>query len=504
MIARRLLYLNTHRLSAYAWRQGCLHAEGVFETGDNDLTRFTAYLAEHRRSHFYMLANVAEEGHVLETIPFLRGSDRKALITRKTAQHFPGTPLATAISLGYEKTQRKNEKLLLSALTDPGHFAPWLQALKQAEVPLAGLYTVAQLGGLLLGKLGYGKGRCLLLSVQDHSIRETFLNNGQALFSRMAPLADSSIAGTASAFAAEAGKLQQYLVGQRLVGREESLPVFIVAHPQAIPAIEKASPERSHLDFSIIDSHAAARRLKLDSAPDDNRCDYLFLHLLATAAPAQQFAGEEERHDYRLAQIRQGLIGLGLVGLLGSALFAAKETYRGHSLRQDSQSLSTSESDLNWRYQEIAATFPQLGIDNQTLRRLTDRHADLHRQQRQPAAAYLSLSRALDQSPEIELENLGWTLGNPGPGKTATLAGDEEHTTVQGSIRTIPGSDPRQILNVLEHFVSLLRADPANTVIVTQSPYDTASGRSLRGGDLEDGQARTPRFTLRITRKLGT
>jgi hypothetical protein len=58
-----------------------------------------------------------------------------------------------------------------------------------------------------------------LLTLQDHSIRESFLVDGQTLFSRMAPLTDSSIAGIASSFAAEAGKLHQYLVANaRLVG----------------------------------------------------------------------------------------------------------------------------------------------------------------------------------------------------------------------------------------------------------------------------------------------
>ena len=32
MISRRLLYLDTQRLKAYAWRQGKLSPEGVFET----------------------------------------------------------------------------------------------------------------------------------------------------------------------------------------------------------------------------------------------------------------------------------------------------------------------------------------------------------------------------------------------------------------------------------------------------------------------------------------
>jgi len=31
VISRRLLYLDTQRLTAYAWRHGKLSAEGVFE-----------------------------------------------------------------------------------------------------------------------------------------------------------------------------------------------------------------------------------------------------------------------------------------------------------------------------------------------------------------------------------------------------------------------------------------------------------------------------------------
>lgn len=503
MIARRLLYLNTHRLSAFAWQQGQLLPEGSFEADQGGLDRFAEYLAEHGRSHFHLLANVAEEGHVLETIPFLQGSDRQALITRRIGQHFLGTPLAAAISLGYEKRKRKNEKLLLSALTNPAHFEPWLQRIKEAEAPLAGVYTVAQLGGQLLKKLGFGQGRYLLLTLQDHSIRETYLVNGQPLFSRMAPLVDSSIAGIANSFAAEAGKLQQYLIGQRLVGREEVLPVFMIAHPQAIPAIMKTCPDHGHLNFTIIDSHDAARQLKLKTLPGDSRSDLLFLHLLATAPPAQQFAGETYRHDFRLSQIRQGLIGIGVIALLGGTLFAAKEIYRTHTLRLETQQLITSESDLNWRYQEISATFPQLGIDNDTLRRLTDRHRDLRQQQRQPGPAYRALGQALNRMPAIELEGLEWKIGTSGPSTAAIIAGDEEITTVRAAIHLERGATTRQVLNTLEQFVELLRSDPAGTVTVTQQPFEIESGRTLRGGDSEDDNDQPRKFTLQISRKLG-
>lgn len=510
MTARRLLYLNTHRLSAYAWRQGKLSSEGEFEGDNEGLAGFAEYLQHQRNSQFSLLANVAEEGHVLETIPYLQGRDRQTLITRKIGQHFLGTPLAATVSLGYEKAKRKNEKLLISALTNPAHFAPWLTRINAAEVPLAGIYSVAQLGGQLLKKLGHGNPRCLLLTLQDHSIRESFIVDGQALFSRMAPLTDSSISGIASSLAVEAGKLHQYLIGQRQVGRDEILPVFIVAHPQALPAIEAACPDRGQLTFALIDSHVAAQKLGLHTPPADSRSEFLFLHLLSTAPPKAQFAGESYRHDFRLSQIRQGIIALGLLAVLASALFSAKEIYQAYALREESRALTASEADLNWRYREISATFPQLGIDNETLRRVTTRYSDLTGQQRQPGPAYRVVSRALNEIPNISLDIIEWKIGRSGQSTLApavvsmatAIVGKEEITTVRGSIRPERNATPRQTLATFEQFVERLQSDPANTINVLQRPFDMESGRALRGGDNEDESSLPRQFVVEISRKL--
>jgi hypothetical protein len=481
--ARRLLYLNTHRLTAYLWQGGRLHAEASFAIGEEGHASFSDYLSIHRRSEFSLLANVAEEGHVLETIPFLQGADRQALITRKIGQHFMGSPLAAAFSLGYEKNRRKNEKLLLSALTNPTHFEPWLQRIANGEVPLAGIYTVAQLAGPLLNKLGGATKRSVLLSMQDHSIRESYVVDGRTLFSRMAPISDSSIAGIASSFAAEASKLQQYLIGQRLIGRDENLPVFIIAYPPAIPAIDNACPDRGNLSFSIIDSHRAADKLGLKTPPEDNRCDPLYLHLLATSPPRQQFAGAAHRHDFQLARIRRGILALGLTALLGGLLLAARESYHAHTLRQETQELQAREAEMQARYQEISSSFPQLGIDNNTLRNLTDRYAELSRQQRQPEAALLYLSRAVDQVPAIELARIDWQVGRKSSDTSAAIEGKEEITTVHGNIQLDPAATIRQVLATFEQFVNLLRLNPDNTVRVLQPPYDMVSDRTLRGGE---------------------
>ena len=86
MTAHRLLYLSTHRMTAYRWRSGVLEVEGAFATNDGGHQQFSDYIKQQRRSTFALLANVAEEGFHLETIPFLQGKDRQTVITRKLGQ----------------------------------------------------------------------------------------------------------------------------------------------------------------------------------------------------------------------------------------------------------------------------------------------------------------------------------------------------------------------------------------------------------------------------------
>jgi hypothetical protein len=102
-----------------------------------------------------------------------------------------------------------------------------------------------------------------------------------------------------------------------------------------LPSVENACPDRGPLTFAFIDSHIAAAKLGLHTPPEDSRSEALFLHLLATSPPRQQFAGEAPRHDYRLSQIRQGMIAVGIIALLGSVLFAPKKRIRRkHSARK--------------------------------------------------------------------------------------------------------------------------------------------------------------------------
>ena len=136
MKTSRLLYFSTHQMTAYRWHSGELAAEGVFATSAQGHVEFAAYLAQRRESIFTILANVSEEGFQIETIPFLRGADRQAVIARKLAQLFFNATLTASLSLGYQKSKRKDERVMLAALTNNDFFTPWLSALMRTKAAI--------------------------------------------------------------------------------------------------------------------------------------------------------------------------------------------------------------------------------------------------------------------------------------------------------------------------------------------------------------------------------
>lgn len=500
MIPRRLLYLDSHRLTAYRWQGGNLVPEGAFENGIDGFDRFADYLKSCGVCQYALLANVAEEGHALESIPYLRGTDRAALIARKVSQHFLGTSLSTAISLGYEKTRRKNEKLLISALTNPSYFEPWLQRLRACKAALSGIYSVAQLGGLLMKKLGFSPPRALLLTMQDQSIRESYLVDGRVHFSRMAPITHSSIAGIASSFSAEAGKLHQYLIGQRLIGRDETLPVLIVAHPLSLAAVRSACPDRPQLSFRVLGNDTLAEALKMRSPPEDSRCDRLFLQLLATQPPPEQFAAHEHLHGFRLSQIRQALLAFGILVLLASLLFSARELYKAREYEGAVAGLVVNERDLMARYQAMSGAIPQTGVDLDTLRRLTDGYGQLKRQQLLPGSALGNLGRVLESVPAISLIEVDWRITHTDPTRPESEV--QEITTIQASLNLPSGSGPREALAMVDLFADSLRRNPDQQVRITQPPVRMESSSPLRGGDSEIEAAQPTAFSLEVTRRL--
>jgi hypothetical protein len=487
MASRNLLYLDARAMAAWRWRRGALSCEAEFTPDEEGLERFADHLAENPKQSFALLVNVAEEGFHVETIPYLRGGDRETVIRRKLAQTFFDTPLCAAISLGREKGRRRDERLLLAALSAPSFFQPWLDAMGRANAALSGIFSLPLLAPALLRKLRLPPEPCLLLSIQDQSLRQSFFEKGEARFSRLTPLQDGD---PGEIVATEAARISQYLSSQRLIGRGQAITAHVLAQPRAFDAIRERCVDTPALRFHVLDPVECARRIGLASCPPDRRVESLFLHLLATDPPGVQFADATLRHDFCILRLGSWLRGAGVAALAaclllsGAYLFDARQNRREAADEREVAALSRRH------YEAVVETFPRLPVDHETLKRVIERYLAEEVRGATPLPLYREISRALQGEAAVDIDRLEWKIDGAGEG-----------IVVHGRLHAGAQATTRQTLAAFGRFVDLLRANAALKVDVLRQPFDIAPDLALRGGDTRE-EAEKPRgFVLRLARR---
>ncbi len=507
MPQRRVLFLDTSLLSAYRVGGGKVEREGSFAADAAGLQAFAAYLAHHRRSLFMLLADVVEEGFQLEDIPYSSGKDRIAIIKRKLAQFFYGTPLSVARSQGRLKTGRRDERLLLMALTQPQQFEPWLEALRTAHANLVGIYTVAQLVPTLLP--ANAPPQQLIITQTRSGLRQSFFVDRQLRFSRLTPLATGSSQESAVATSIETAKMHQYLSSQRLIDRDRPLATRVLVHPAQLAALRDRCRDSAILRFEFADLLQEGKRAGLHTPANDSQAETLFCHLLAKSTPAEQFARSTERRFYRLWLTRFALHAASAVILVSGLLFAAKFGLDIFSLREATEQMRQQTRIDQQRYDAALQALPKIPLTTADLRALVDRYDGVAKRAQGPAPLLSQLSQSLDAFPGIAIESLEWKVveqlvaapvGQP-PVPPAMAGGPYVQVKVFARLPIGMVGDQRGQLNLVSEFTKHLGNSPDTLVVILQPPVDTQSGKTLKSGD-ERSTPEAPEFSFRLIRKL--
>lgn len=498
MPQHRVLYLTPTHLTAYRAGGRKVEPEADFGSDAVGLEAFGAYLQAHERSLFTLLVDASDEGFQSEDIPHCSGKDRASIISRKLGQHFYGTPYAIASSLGRLKTGRRDERLLMMALTKPQLLSPWINAMRERQAILAGICSASQLLGTLLDKESGDQE--LLISLTRAGLRQTFFVQRQLRFSRLTPLATGSLEEFSIAVVVEAGKMYQYLVSQRLVDRSKPLSTRVVAHPAHLSALRDACASNGNLRFNLVDLLAEARRQGADLALADSCTEPLLCHGLLRKPPADQFASSVERGFYRLWQTRFALKGIAAAILAGGLLFAAKTMLDMQQTEAEVARLDHEVMEKRRHYDQTLQSLPKITLTTDNLRALVDRYEAVERRAVGPEPMLLHLSRSLDAFPGVALENLEWRIVESVP-LNAAVPGPHAQLVVSAHLPLGLVGNQRAQINLVNDFASHLATVPDTEVTVLQPPVDTQSGKTLKSSD-EKRMLEAPRFSLRIARRL--
>lgn len=512
MPQRHALFLDLTHVSAYSWHGGTLRPEGRFAGDAPGTEAFVEFLRRHRSSIYYLIADVSEEGYQIEDVPYVQGRDRQALIERRLAQYFFGTPLAAAISLGRDKTGRRDEKIMFTALTRPQHFEPWLEAIGEAEVALAGIYSLPLVIANLFHSLQRRSGRYLLLSLSNSGLRQSFLVDGQLRFSRLTPLATDPIAEFSSACAIEAEKIYQYLIGQREIERGQRLETLVLCHPSQLENLRRRCHNTDELRFDFVDLTAVSHTIGLKTPPEDSRSELLFTHLLLKKPPPWQFAPAPARRFYRLWQWRTAINAAAVVILASCVLFGIKAGVQTYALRQQTESLSTATAIDQRKYEAVLKTLPPVPVSADQLRNLVSRYEELEKHSPQIDTTLQQISRALETSPRVDLRRIDWrasptadaAMGSVSQSNAqAAGAGYFVIAELQAQLPQSMADDHRAILETVERFVADLKKNKAMEVRILHMPFDLASGQSIKSStQAGTTQVEAPKFALRLVQAV--
>ncbi|MGO4377693.1 hypothetical protein AB4Z19_05440 [Pseudoduganella sp. RAF19] len=518
MLRKQIFYVTSERLWACQWRRGELTAIASFEPGRDGLTAFANYLAQHGRVPAFLIADLVEEDFQRQLLPHVTGRAGRDLLARRVAQAFRDTPYRTALQQGRDEEGRRDDRVLLTALTNPALLATWIDVIEQQQTPLAGVYSATLLWADLLDELRLGYQHLLLVSEHSAGMRQIYFHDGALKFSRLVQANGQS--ADPAMIAAETARTRQFLNSSHFLAREEILHTVVITPAEAIERLSAACADRSDLYYHFEPIEAAAEKLGMDDAPP--LADGLLLHWLAEEQPPSHYPLGEKGRYFRFWQIRVALYASSAVVGAACLIWTVANLIHYAVATSHSKDLAVETRHYDQSYARSMSDMPPAMDKTINMKAAVTIDQMVARQGPWPLAMMNMVSDALERSPQIRLTQLEWRANVPGshPVTETTMnpmaATSAALVAPQSSLLLgIPKAPPqvlrlqaevlvdqneyRNVLMAMSQFTSELARKPRMEVQVEQLPFDVRPNVKLSGKAGAPGaMTERARFTLNL------
>jgi hypothetical protein len=519
VFTKHLLYLTSDQLCAYLWQGGRLSGGILFSNDRAGVDDFMDYLDSHGAIPAYLLADLIEEDFQRVCVPHVGGGAGRKLMRRRLLQQYRETPFRHHEMQGREAGGRRDDIVLLSALTNPSAVQPWVEALEQLKMPLAGLYSTTLLSEDLVRKLALRDEHLLLVTQQSAGWRQSYFQDGMLKFSRLTPAIDRD--GKPVDVGVETAKTQQFLTSVRLLERGNALQAVVLA-----PAADSAD-----LDAQCEDGPETAGRFmsleavaaKVGLATEEGRparvaarlAEPMLLALLARLTPDTHYTLGAAQRYYKLWRARVNLytISAGLAACC--AVWTATNLWQEHESDKQAEILMAQARQYDQRYRVVMAAMPPRVTNTANMRAAVNVERMLATQAPSPLDLVAIVSEALEATPQIRLLQLDWKVDVPGGQPLAPGQDETQARPISSLVAGIPGRAPQALLveaeimagqddyrgavDSMNQFAQALAMHPNLTVAIDKPPLDTRSSVKLSGK--AGAQAAAParaRFSLNL------
>ena len=491
MAARLILYFSAAGHSLYRWQRGSLRLVQQSSANETGLDRFREYCKSQRSVQLQIVADPNGEDFHEDQIPYLRGAERRAVIERRLAQRYADARFTAVLSLGYRTVdERRNERVLLASFSDSHPLVALIDALKGGSgARVLSLHSTALLSTALGARLGVKGERFIIMTANRAGLRQSYIENGRLRFSRLERIGEGNL--TSVLVRSDTERMLRYLDTLRVLpGNRSDVPVALIVPDAERSHFAKTLGRGAGLSFTTIGLTEAARRVGLQRVPEGSLGEVLYLQLAAWQPSVEQFLRGDGRRSFVAWKMQRSLAGASVASFVACSAYAATLWFEQIMVRERTEDVRLDLTLARDQLGRIRAQFPATPASIETLKASANEVRDIAARSGLPEAALEHVSRALDQSPRIELDALAWS------------AEPEQTVEITGRVIGVGTADHREIADEVGRFSSRLGAGSEWRVLATRLPFDLSSGGIL-AATADRGSTDIPRFSVRIARTPG-
>ncbi|KPK35285.1 MAG: hypothetical protein AMJ66_01640 [Betaproteobacteria bacterium SG8_40] len=507
MAAKILACISGKGATVARWQRGALAGLRRFPDSEKGWSEFEDYLSRAPRSTISIMVDSIDEDYRTETLPHASGSDRAQLVTRKLRQLFRATPFTAASLQDRSKGKRRQDQYLFAAVTRPDLLAPWLRVVNTLRIPISGIYLLPVVTLDASGRLNIKRPNLLIVSKNESGLRQTFCKHDKMRISRLTPSQEDSSESTGF-YAEEINSTRMYLDALTVTHVDDIVTVLVLDHDGSLAGLEPAiTQDRSNIECVRLGPAELESGLGAKATDMAQFADALQLHLLATARPALNLVPPTMKTRLQIHVLRKivyaasaAVLGFGVLWSLVNTLLMVKTDREIAQLEQQTRSYQT-------QYQAVTQRFPEAPATSDVLRNSVEAAKRINQMRQTPRVLMFVLGKALNQSPNIGLENIEWVHGDPDVVQTGPQPLDASEHLVNGigqfgiigaEVLSYAG-DHQAALRDIRLFTRQLAADPrVAQVEVIRLPLDLDPNAGLNGSTASQQTSQSAPFAIAL------
>ncbi|GEM_PF-1747506 len=407
-----VLHLSNRFIKVFKVFKHKIHEETRFDIVDQNTQAFRVFLHELGQHPVRIVINTKGELLNFQKMPRIFGQDRKNLLERKIQQIAPDNEFTYVHKLGYEKTKKRDEQILICALSNSEHLKPWLDCLFQNHNPVLGIFSTPIIRETV----------CQLLSPDEHSLivstsknrekgklqsRQCYFINGKLVLNRVE--SNNLRADVYSDIFREMARTRNYLLRAHKIDHNKKLPTYLIIDSLDVEQATQSSSQLSQIQLNILTFDELAQIIGMRSSPDRADFDNITAFLCARKHRwKNHYQSDTSRYFLHHHQLNIGMKVASIAVFLSVLLYGTLSWLDIQQVKNGIANTQTAISQINRQIDAIPPSTKIKGYTPIQIRSLMQANETINKRIARPAHILNPVSMVLVNHPLIKLRKIEW------------------------------------------------------------------------------------------------